>query len=141
MRFFFIQTVERLSELNILGFKSQIFHSEPVSLKIERPELEFIFRGGQAQSPWVVPNQSPKPNMQRSVSVIHNSAPPVSEPQKASSPLSKVVGVAMKTDSLSRATGKKVDRQEVVDKGEKAKGESLMNVRKCIVLEWKRACM
>ena len=110
-----------------------------MSLKIERPELEFIFRGGQAQSPWVVPNQSPKPNMQRSVSVIHNSAPPVSEPQKASSPLSKVVGVAMKTDSLSRATGKKAERQEAADKGEKAKGESFLNFRselhECIVLE------
>ena len=101
-----------------------------MSLKIERPELEFIFRGGQAQLPWVVPNQSPKPNMQRSVSVIHNSSlPGATEPQKASSPLSKVVGVAMKTDSLSRATGKKVDRQEVVDKGEKAKGELFLNIR------------
>ena len=117
-----------------------------MSLKIERPELEFIFRGGQAQSSWVVPNQSPKPNMRRSVSVIHNSAlPAASEPSKASSPLSKVVGVAMKTDSLSRATGKKAERQEAADKGEKAKGESFLNFRselhECIVLERKRACM
>ena len=95
-----------------------------MNLKIERPELEFIFRGGQSQSPWVVPNQSPRPSMRRSVSVVNNSAPAVSDSPKTSPQLSKVVGMAMKADSLSRATGKKAERQEGADKGEKAKGES-----------------
>ena len=63
--------------------------------------------------------------MRRSVSVVQNSAPAVSESPKSSPQLSKVVGTAMKADSLSRATGKKAERQEGADKGEKGKGESL----------------
>ena len=119
--------------LTFLGYKNQIFVSEPVSLKIERPELEFIFRGGQSQSPWVIPNQSPRPSMRRSVSVVQNSPLAGSESPQPSKQLSKVVGMAMKADSLSKTTGKKAEpavqarllsRQEEANKGEKGKGES-----------------
>ena len=82
--------------------------------------------------------------------MVNNSSPAVSDTPKASPQLSKVVGVAMKADSLSRATGKKAERQEGADKGEKAKGESFLvqlppfmtnDARhiKCIVLKWRRA--